>query len=150
MKVILLQDVLKIGKKGDVLNAAEGYARNYLIPRGLASEATPGKMKELAQVKAVQDRKQQHIEAEARALAQKLSDVKVTVKTKTGEGGRLFGAVSSKDITDALLEQHNITVDKKKLALKEPIKVLGDYPVTVKVHPGIQAEITVTVVAAAN
>lgn len=150
MKVILLQDVSKIGKKGDVLNAAEGYARNYLIPRGLASEATPGKMKELAQVKAVQDRKQQHIEAEARALAQKLSDVKVTVKTKTGEGGRLFGAVSSKDITDALLEQHNITVDKKKLALKEPIKVLGDYPVTVKVHPGIQAEITVTVVAAAN
>lgn len=146
MKVVLLQDVAGQGKKGDVINVAEGYARNYLVPRGLAAVASKGKMIELSVQKEAAEKKSQKIEEEARGLAARLKDIKVNIKTKSGEGGRLFGSVNNKDIAGALAEQHKIVLDKKKLILKEPIKQLGTYQVIAKLHPSVQAEITVEVV----
>ena len=145
MKVVLLQAVAGQGKKGDVVNVAEGYARNYLIPRGLAALASEGKMKELSVQKESAAQKSRKIEEVARELAGKLENIRVTVRTKTGEGGRLFGSVNNKDIADAVAAQHKITLDKKKLVVKEPIKQLGAYAVTVKLHPSVQAEIQVDV-----
>ena len=145
MKVILLKDVPGQGKCGDVVNVAEGYARNYLLPSSLASEASTGKIKELTERKQATALKEQKIEGEARELAARLDNLSVVVKTKTGEGGRLFGSVNNKDIADALASQHKITLDKKKLVVKEPIKQLGVYSVTAKLHPAVQAEIKVEV-----
>lgn len=146
MKVILLKDVSGQGKRGDTVNVAEGYARNYLLPRGLATEASAGKMKELAERRQAQALKEQKIEQEARELAASLDKVTVVIKTKTGEGGRLFGSVNNKDVADALAAQHKITLDKKKLVVKEPIKQLGAYSATARLHPSVQAEIKVEVV----
>jgi len=146
MKVILLQDVDGKGKRGQVVNVAEGYARNYLLPRGLASPASQGKLKELADKKQANDAKERKMEQAARDLAERLRETTVVVKTKTGEAGRLFGSVNNKDVADGLAEQHKINIDKKKMVIKEPIKQLGRYPVTVKLHPKVQAEIFVEVV----
>ncbi|OPY58700.1 MAG: 50S ribosomal protein L9 [Pelotomaculum sp. PtaU1.Bin035] len=146
MKVILLKDVPGQGKRGDVINVAEGYARNYLLPRGLAGEASQGRLKELADRRRATAVKEQKIEQSARELAARLNNLTVVVRTKTGEGGRLFGSVNNKDVADALAVQHKITLDKKKLIVKEPIKQLGSYPVTAKLHPVVQAEIIVEVV----
>jgi len=147
MKVILLKDVPGQGRQGDVINVADGYARNYLLPRGLASEASEGRLKELADRRRATAIKEQKIEQAARELAARLNNLTVVVKTKTGEGGRLFGSVNNKDIADALASQYNITLDKKKLVIREPIKQLGAYPVVAKLHPAVQAEIMVEVVA---
>jgi len=147
MKVILLKDVPGQGKQGDVINVADGYARNYLLPRGLASEASEGRLKELADRRRAMAIKEQKIEQAARELAARLNNLTVVIKTKTGEGGRLFGSVNNKDIADALADQYNIMLDKKKLVVKEPIKQLGAYPVAVKLHPAVQAEVMVEVVA---
>lgn len=146
MKVVLTKDVPGQGKSGDVVNVAEGYARNYLFPRGMAVEASRGKMNELAVRQKAQAAKEKKIEQEARALAANLDRLKVTVKAKQGEGGRLFGSVNNKDIADAIAAQHKITLDKKKLVVKEPIKHLGTYTVTAKLHPAVQAEIEIEVV----
>lgn len=146
MKVVLTKDVPGQGKSGDVVNVAEGYARNYLFPRGMAVEASRGKMNELAVRQKAQEAKEKKIEQEARALAASLDRLKVTVKAKQGEGGRLFGSVNNKDIADALAAQHKVTLDKKKLVVKEPIKHLGTYTVIAKLHPAVQAEIEIEVV----
>ncbi len=148
MKVILLEDVKNLGPRGAVVNVSDGYARNFLIPRRLAVEASPGKMKELAQQKAVEARKKEEAEARARDLAARLDGITVEVKAKVGEGGRLFGAVNSKDIAEALERQHQIAVDKKKILLKEPIKQLGEQTLVVKLHPSVQAQVKVAVVPA--
>lgn len=145
MKVILQQDVKNQGKKGSVLEVAEGYARNYLFPRKLAVEATQGQMKELDFKKAAETRKLQQIEAEARELASKLEEITVKISTKAGEAGRLFGSITNKDIADILAKQHKITLDKKKIELKEHIKALGVYPVNVKLHPNVQTTFKVQV-----
>ncbi|GAB6159107.1 50S ribosomal protein L9 [Desulfotomaculum varum] len=147
MQVVLLQDVAKLGKKGDIVNVTEGYARNFLFPRNLASPASQGKLKEIAVQKQAQAAKKQKEEQEARELAAKINDLTVVLKAKVGEGGRLFGAVSSKDIADGLKDQFGYQIDKKKIALKEPIKTLGYHKITVKIHPVAQAEINVNVVA---
>lgn len=146
MKVILLKDVPGQGKSGEVVNVAEGYARNYLFPRGLASEASKGRMKELADRQQATALKEEKVRQEAREMASRLNELTVVIKTKTGEGGRLFGSVNNKDIADALALQHKVQLDKKKLVVKEPIKQLGVYPVTAKLHPAVQAEIKVEVV----
>ncbi|MCG9969010.1 50S ribosomal protein L9 [Pelotomaculum terephthalicicum JT] len=146
MKVILLKDVAGQGKRGDVLNVAEGYARNYLFPRGLAGEASQGRLKEMAHRRQATEVKERKIEQAARELAESLNNLTVVVKTKTGEAGKLFGSVNNKDVADALADQHKIKLDKKKLVIKEPIKQLGSYPVTAKLHPVVQAEIMVEVV----
>ncbi|RYD02463.1 50S ribosomal protein L9 [Desulforamulus aquiferis] len=147
MQVVLLQDVPKIGKKGDIVNVAEGYARNFLYPRNLASPASEGKLKEISTQRQNQVAKKQKLEQEARDLAAKISNLTVKLQAKVGEAGRLFGAISSKDIADGLKAQHGYDIDKKKIVLKDPIKNLGNHKVVIKIHPVAQAEIEVEVVA---
>lgn len=141
-----MKDVPGQGKSGDVINVADGYARNYLFPRGMAVEASSGKMNELAVRRQVQATKEMKIEQEARSLAARLDKLKLIVLAKQGEGGKLFGSVNNKDIADALAVQHKIKLDKKKLVVKEPIKHLGVYTIVAKLHPAVQAEIIVEVV----
>ncbi|MTI83527.1 MAG: 50S ribosomal protein L9 [Firmicutes bacterium] len=146
MKVILLQDVKKLGQKDDIVNVADGHAHNYLIPKGLAVEANKGK---LTEIKKQKDRKlemQEQEEKKAKDLAEKLKQVKVTIPVKVGDAGKLFGAVSNKDIAQLLNQQHKINLDKKKVVLKDPIKTLGTYQVTVKLHPKVHTKLDVEVV----
>lgn len=143
MKVILLQEVKKLGKKGDVIEVSEGYARNYLLPQKLADVATVTNVNNAAQKKASEARKQQQAIDEAKVMAAQLSKVEVTIAVKTGEGGKLFGSVTSKDVADALQEQHGLELDKRKIELKEAVKAVGTYPVTVRIHPDISTQIKV-------
>ncbi len=143
MKVILQQEVKKVGKKGDIIEVSEGYARNYLLPQKLAIPATDGNVNVAKQQKAAEERKQQRILDEAKVLAAQLAKVSVTVSVKTGEGGKLFGSVTSKDIADAMQAQHNIEIDKRKIEMKEAIKSLGTFPVTIKIHPEVSTQIEV-------
>lgn len=145
MKVILLKDVKGVGKKGAVINASDGHARNFLIPRGLAKEATPGNMKVLEKQKSAQDKKKQEELEEAKALAEKISNVTVKLKGKAGDGGKLFGSITSKDIAEGLLKQHKIKIDKRKIQLDSPIKTLGALFVEVKVYPEVVGKMKVEV-----
>ncbi|AFQ46429.1 50S ribosomal protein L9 [Desulfosporosinus meridiei] len=145
MKVILQADVKGTGKKGQILEVADGYARNFLFPKKLAVEATTGNINDISHKKAVEERRKVKEKEDAVLLGNKLSALKVEVKTKTGEGGRLFGSVTSKEIADALKKQHGVEIDKRKLDLKEPIKALGSYEVNVKVHPEVIAKLQVHV-----
>ena len=147
MQVVLLKDVPKLGAKGDIVNVTEGYARNFLYPRNLASPASEGKLKEISNQRQAQADKKQKQEAEAKEMAAKISNLTVVLKAKVGEGGRLFGAISNKDIADGLKKQHGYDIDKKKIVLKEPIKNLGSHKITIKIHPVAQAEIDVQVTA---
>ncbi|MFT9496515.1 50S ribosomal protein L9 [Anaerosolibacter sp.] len=147
MKVILLKDVKGMGKAGDVVNASDGHARNYLFPRGLAKEATEGGMKVLEKQKAAEERKKQEELAEAKALADKISQLTVNLKGKAGDGGRLFGSITSKDIAEALEKQHKIKIDKRKMHLDNPIRELGAVFVEIKVYPEVTARFKVEVVA---
>jgi large subunit ribosomal protein L9 len=147
MKVILLQDVKKLGQKGDVVEVAAGYGRNYLLPRGLAKEATPGNLRELEAVKRQQAEKQSKELEEARMLAAKLSGETVSIRVKSGEKGKLFGSVTSKEIAETISAQFGEEIDKRKVELPEAIKTLGDFPVKIKLHPQAVAELTVRVVA---
>lgn len=147
MKVILTQDVKGTGKKGDIINVAEGYGRNYLIPRGLAVEATSANLKELARQKESLERKRENEKKKALELAQQLEGLVLTVEVKAGEGGRLFGSINTKDISEALLNKKGLAVDKRKIELKSPIKELGEHPVNIKLHPELTATIKVIVTA---
>lgn len=144
MKVILLQEVKKLGDIGDVKEVSNGYARNFLIPKGLAMEATPKALKDLETQKKTLERKEQDEKEKMEALAEKLKGVKVTLNARVGEGGKLFGSVTSKDIAQNLQEQ-GYNVDRRKIDLGEPIRGLGSYTVTLKLHPEISAEIEVIV-----
>ncbi len=146
MKVVLLQDVKDLGKKGELVNASDGYARNYLFPRKLAVEATAGKLKELEDKKSSEkNRKEKELSA-AKELADKISKVEIIFKTKAGENGKLFGSITGKDVADALKSQHKIEVDKKKVVLHDAIKALGTYQVEIKVYPEVSAKINIKVV----
>ncbi len=147
MKVILMADVKNLGKKGDLVQVADGYARNYLLPRGLALVATEGKVKQLAQQQAGAARRKMKEEEKSRELAARLDGLTVRIYGKAGEGGRLFGSVNNKDIAEALQNEHGIEVDKRKIVLKEPIKQLGTYPVQVRLYPQVEAYLTVQVLA---
>ena len=147
MKVILQADVKGTGKKGQVYDVADGYARNFLFPKKLAIEATEGNIQDISHKKAVEERRKLKEKEEAIALGNKISALQVEVKTKTGEGGRLFGSVTSKEIAEVLKKQHSLEVDKRKLELKEPIKALGSYEVSVKIHPEVTAKLQVHVSA---
>lgn len=146
MKVILLQEVKKLGKKGAVIEVAEGYARNFLFPRKLAAEATGGNLKNLQHIKEAEDRKKEAILQEARELAKKIETIVVQVATKVGEGGKLFGSVTSKDVAEALARAHKIDIDKKKVEIDGAVKSLGTYNVTVRLHPEVQARLRLQVV----
>lgn len=147
MRVILLEDVKKLGQKGDVVNVADGYARNFLIPRGLAAEATQGRIKELDHMKKKQAEQKKKEEEDARSLGARMDGLKVDLSARVGDAGKLFGAISNKDIAEALKNQHGITVDKKKIVLDAPLKTLGEHNVVVKLHPVVQVQIVVNVSA---
>lgn len=147
MKVILQQEVKKLGKKGDVIEVSEGYARNYLLPHKFAIPATADNVNAAQQQKDSEARKAKRLLDEARLHAAQIAKLKVTVAVKTGEGGKLFGSVTSKDIADALKAQHGLDIDKRKIEIKDALKSLGTYPVTIKLHPEIAAQIEVQVTA---
>lgn len=147
MKIILKTDVKALGKKGQVFEVSDGYARNFLFPKGLALEATSGNLNDLASKKVNEERKKDKEKQEAQALGAKLSAITVEVATKTGEGGRLFGSVTNKEIAEALKTKHGIELDRRKLEMKDPIKTLGTFAVQVKLHPEVTAQLQVLVKA---
>ncbi|RKD22893.1 50S ribosomal protein L9 [Ammoniphilus oxalaticus] len=145
MKVILQKDVKGHGKKGELVEVSEGYARNFLLPRGLAVEATSGNLKSFKQRKKSEEKRKEEEKDQAIQLAEDLKELTIRIPAKTGEGGRLFGAVSSKQIADAL-KKENLKIDRRKLVLDEPIKTLGVTKVPVKLHPDVTGELNVHVV----
>ena len=148
MKIILLQDEKKLGKKGDVIEASEGYARNYILPKKIGVEATPQNLNDLKLQKANSAKIAQEQLDAAKALAAELENKQVTVKIKAGEGGKAFGSVSSKEIATAFKEQHGLEIDKKKIQLPESLKSFGSYEVAVKLHPQVTGKLNVKVVEA--
>jgi len=146
LKVVLLKDVAGLGIRGQVVKVAEGYGRNYLIPKGLAEEATPGRIKELARLDQAREERVERLAAQARKVAAGLKGLTVRIPARAGEGGKLFGSVGNKDIAAALAARHNLKIDRKKLELKEPIRSLGKFPVLARLHPGVQVEFEVEVV----
>ena len=146
MKIILKQDIRGKGKKGQMIEAAEGYARNYLIPRGLAVEATADAVNTMnlqAKAKAKADAE---AKAEALAIAEKLKSCQVKIAAKGGEGGKLFGAITGKEIVAALAEQFSLTIDGKKLVLEQPIKSFGSYEVKAKLGYEVSGTVYVLVI----
>lgn len=145
MKVILLQDVKALGKKGEVVNVNDGYARNFILPKKLGVEANGKNLNDLKLQKNNEAKvAQEHLDA-AKKLAEELKAGKVVLTMKVGEGGRTFGSVSSREIAEAVKEQMHLDIDKKKIQLKEQIKTLGTHIVSVKLHPEVTAELNVSV-----
>ncbi len=145
MKVILLQDVKTHGKKGDVVDVSDGYARNFLLPKKLGVEANAKNMNDLKLQKAAQAKLEKEQLEAAQALGAKINGSSVTVPIKTGENGRVFGSVSAKEIAEAVKQQLGLEVDKKKLVLAAAIKNEGTFTAGVKLHPQVTAELTVKV-----
>lgn len=139
MKIILLDDIKGVGKKEEIVNASDGYARNFLFPRKLAQEATEINLHILNQKEYERRKKLAEIE-EAQMLAESIKGIEVKIITKSGDNGRLFGSITTKDIAEALNKQHNVSVDKKKLSV-DTIKQLGTYDVEVKIYPEISTKI---------
>lgn len=147
MKVIFLQDVKGQGKKGQVKEVSDGYAANFLLPRNLVRPATEGNMKVLENQNAATERRKQEEKAQAQELGQKLAAMTIELKAKAGEGGRLFGAITSKQIADVLAAQ-GVKLDKRKIELEEPIRTLGVTQMPVKLHPEVKATLNVQVTEA--
>ena len=145
MKVILLEDVKSLGKKGETVNVSDGYARNLLLPKKLGVEATAKNLNELKLQKAHEDKVAAEKLEEARAFAKELEEKSVTVAIKVGGGGKVFGSVSTKEIAEAAKEQLGYDIEKKKMQLSNPIKVLGTTEVPVKLHPKVTAKLKVIV-----
>ncbi|MBQ6400749.1 MAG: 50S ribosomal protein L9 [Firmicutes bacterium] len=145
MIVILTKDVKGTGKAGDVVKVSDGYARNMLLPKGLAKEATQGNVRSLEKQKALAEEKREEQKAAAIEQAAKLEKVTLHIESKGGESGKLFGSITSKDIADALEQQENIRVDKKKIDMDGPIKQAGVSTVTVKLFPEVAAKLKVKV-----
>lgn len=148
MKIILLQDEKKLGKKGDIIEASEGYARNYILPKKIGVEANAKNMNDLKLQKANDEKVAKEQLDAAKAMAADLETKQVVVKIKAGEGGKAFGSVSSKEIATAYKEQHGLEIDKKKIVLPESLKNFGAYEVAVKLHPQVTGKLTVKVVEA--
>lgn len=147
MIVILLKDVKGTGKAGEIVKVSDGYARNMLIPRGMAKEATDGNVRSLEKAKAVQAQKDADAKAAAEKLAEELKDKEIVIRTKGGEGGKLFGSITTKDIEAAVKDQLGVKIDKKKMQMESPIKHTGEHEVPVKLVGGISAVIRVKVEA---
>ena len=145
MKLILLEDVKSVGKKGDIVNKNDGYALNYLIPKKLAVEATKANMNDLElKKKAEEKRKKEELE-EAKKIAEQLNDKVVKVRVKAGENGKVFGSVTNKEIADALAKQTGMDIDKKKISFDAPIKMVGRRIVKIKLHPQVTVELAVEI-----
>ena len=147
MIVILNKDVKGTGKAGDVVKVSDGYARNMLIPRGLATVATQGNIRHLEKQKAFDAEKKAEEKAQAQQQAEKIQKASVLIKTKAGEGGKIFGSITSKDISEALREQHGIDIDKKKFQMDAPLKQTGETGVDIKLYQDIIARLTVIIEA---
>ncbi|MGI5902397.1 MAG: 50S ribosomal protein L9 [Desulfitobacteriia bacterium] len=147
MKVILIEDVKNLGTRGDVCKVQAGYARNFLIPRGLAVEATKRNMQDLAQKQKQEELQRQKEKEAALEIAEKIKSLKVVIKVKTGEKGRLFGSVTNKEIAEVLDKEYQVKLDRRKIEIKEPIKALGEYEVMVRLHPEVTAMVIVAVEA---
>ena len=146
MQVILLEDVKGIGKKGQVVNASDGHARNFLFPRKLAAEATKVNLSQLeAQQKKADLKHQQEVDA-AREIADKLKEIKVKIPVRVGDSGKMFGSISNKEVAEAIQSQAGISVDKKKIAV-QPIKTVGEHTATLKLHPKVSVTLTFELVA---
>ena len=148
MKIILLEDVKALGKKGEIVNVSDGYARNCIFPKKLGLEATSKNLNDLKLQKANEDKKAQALLDEAKELAKKVEAGKVTLSIKVGEGGRTFGSVSSKEIAAEVKKQMDLDIDKKKIQLKDAIKTLGTHEVPVKLHAKVTATLKVVVTEA--
>lgn len=146
MKVILLEDVKSLGKKGEIVNVSDGYARNYVLPKKLGVEANSANMNDLKLQKANADKIAQEQLKSAQELAETLETKEVVLKIKSGDGGRVFGSVSSKEIAAAAKQQCALELDKKKIQLPEAIKALGVYEVSVKLHPQVTGKLRVKIV----
>lgn len=145
MKVILKQDVKGLGKTEDLVNVSDGYARNYLFPRGLAAEASAGNINIMNTKKEAEKSRKDRELAQAKELAAKLKQLVVTIKTKSGDNGKLFGSITSKDITDKLKKDFNIDIDKKKMVLPEPIKAVGNFEIEIKLYPEVSGKLAVKI-----
>ena len=145
MKVILLEDVKTLGKKGEIVNVNDGYARNFIIPQKKGIEATPQNLNNLKLQKANDEKIAKEKLEEAKKFAEESSKLTVVVKIKGGEGGKVFGSVSSKEICEEAKKQHNVDIDKKKVVIDVPIKSFGFFEVAVKLHPEVTAKLKVKV-----
>ena len=145
MEVILLKEVKRLGKAGDIRRVAEGYARNYLIPRGLAMAATDAARKQMAEQAATEAHREAKGKAEAEAQAANLQEIELTFKAKVGEQGRLYGSITSADIAEQLSREIGEAIDKRKVVLEEPIREVGKSKVEVRLHPDVKFTVTVIV-----
>lgn len=145
MKIILLKDVKGLGEKGDMVDAKAGYARNFLLPKGDAIEATPGNVEKWKEEQSEQSERKEEEYNEALDLKKKIESIKINIKGKAGEGGRLFGSITSSDIAARLKKEHNINIDKRKIELKDNIKAIGTTNVDVRVYPELTANLVVNV-----
>jgi len=147
MKVILKQDIKKVGKIGDVVEVSDGFARNFLIPQGKAISYTKGNFKQIEYLKKKEiDKKEKELN-EARELAEKLKNISLEIKVKAGEKDKLFGSVTSKDISDILSNEYNIELDRKKIDLKDPLKKLGVYNISVNLYKDVVSQIKVNLIS---
>lgn len=149
MKVILMQDIAQQGKQNDVINVADGYARNYLFPRKLAVEAAGGALKNLQAKHAQEERRSEKLRLDADSAAAKLTDKTVTLSVRAGENNRLYGRVTASDIAEAAEKSLGVKLDKRKIGLLDPIKALGEYEVPIKLHRDVTVPLKVAVVAEA-
>ncbi len=147
MKVILLQDVKKLGKKGEIVETAEGYGRNYLLPRKLAKEANVANVNQAKQDQATAAHRAAQQRDEAVVLGAQVEKVVVTLPVRIGENSKMFGSVTSKDVAEALIKQTGLKIDRRKIELKTAVKGLGEYTAVAKLHPDVTSEFKVVVVA---
>lgn len=145
MKVILLQDVKGQGNKGDIVNASDGYVRNFLFPNKLAIEANNQNLNELKNKQSSESNRKNNELKEAKKLAESISKLEIAIKAKCGENGKLFGSVTNKEIADAIKSKYKLSIDKKKIVLSEPIRSLGNFQLDVKVYPEVVAKLSVKV-----
>ncbi len=145
MKVIFLKDVKGTAKKGELREVSDGYARNFLFPRQIAKEATTGSINDLKQQQTSEALKKEKIEQDAIDLGEKMKSLKITIYSKAGEGGKLFGSITSKDVAERLKKEHSIDIDKRKILMDDHIKTLGEHTVNVKLHQNVTASFTVEV-----
>ena len=147
MKVILLDNIKGVGKKDEIINASDGYARNYLFPKKLAVEATKENLSKLDSKNETNKFKKQNEKNEAEEIAKQLKEITLTIKVKAGESGKIFGGVTSKEISENLKNQYKIEVDKKKIEVKETIKNLGRFNINIKLYEGVNAKLNVNITA---
>ena len=145
MKVVLLKDVKNVGKRDDILNVSDGYARNFLFPQKLAVEAKPGTLKEIERKRAAQDAREAELKAEAMAKAELLKNKVIVLQVKCGEKGRLYGSVTSAEVAEALEKQHGIKADKRKIDIGDPIREVGIREISVWLYSGITTKMKLDV-----